>query len=181
MGALLIWLAAAARGSSPRRPWWRFLLSAVPVSVLMGSLIPAALGRYEIAIDPQVHRCLPGHHVYLVDRARHEVSRGDIVAFLADGQTPLEPAGEWIGKIAIGLPGDHVRVTAQTVEVNGRVVGTGLLLASRIGVTDDALVRELVVPPGHVWAMGETVDSYDSRYYGPIGLWKMRGTATALF
>ena len=171
-------IAVATRG-------WRslpgFLAKAIPSALLVFLIAQCLLGRFLFVVDAQLQQCLPGHRLYVLDRARHDVRRGDLVVFVADGQTPLEPAGRWIGKLVVGLPGDHVRVTPETVEVNGIVVGRGLLLADKVGAAASDLERDLVVPPGHVWAMGATVDSYDSRYYGPVGLWKMRGTATALF
>jgi conjugal transfer pilin signal peptidase TrbI len=176
--------AARAEASSDlprRRSLGRFLLTAIPLAAGVCAIVLGLLGRFQLVIDAQLRQCLPGHRVFVVDRARHDVRRGDILVFITDAQTPLEPAGAWLAKMVVGLPGDRVRVTADTVEVNGVVVGRGLLLADKVGVPPDALTRELVVPPGHVWAMGATVDSYDSRYYGPVPLWKMRGTATGLF
>jgi conjugal transfer pilin signal peptidase TrbI len=167
--------------SSQRTSGWRLLLLGLPLVVLVWATVAGLLGRFQLALDVQERPCLPGHRLYLVDRAQHDVRRGEIIVFRSDEQTPLEPPGAWIAKLVIGLPGDHVRVTPETVEVNGIVVGQGLLLADKVGMPPAALTRDLVVPPGHVWAMGETADSYDSRYYGPAPLWKMRGTAVAVF
>jgi conjugal transfer pilin signal peptidase TrbI len=173
--------AESLSNEPPRQPLWRFLLVAIPTAFVLAMMVSGLLGRFQLALDVQERLCLPGHRFFLVDQARHDVKRGDVLAFLSDAQTPLEPPGVWIAKMVIGLPGDHVRVTPDIVEVNGKTVGVGLLLAPKAGVPLPDLVRELVVPPGHVWAMGATVDSYDSRYYGPVPLWKMRGTVTGLF
>ena len=167
--------------ATPRRPLWRFLLTSIPAVFAVYLVVVGLLGRFFLVIDAQARMCLPGHRVYVVDRARHEVRRGDIVVLLSDEQTPLEPRGVLLAKMVMGVAGDRVEVTQDAVRVNGVVVGVGLLLADKVGVAPDALARALVVPPGHVWAMGATVDSYDSRYYGPVPLWKMRGTASAVF
>ena len=163
-----------------RRQRWAvlwFLVRALPAAYLAGVVLTLLLGRFQVAMDVQLRQCLPGHRVFLIDRVRHEVRRGEIVVFVADGREPLEPRGAELAKVVVGLPGDRVRVTVRTTEVNGVVVGYGLLLAGKMGVDAEALQRELTVPPGHVWVMGATVDSYDSRYYGEVPLYAMRGVA----
>lgn len=161
--------------------WW-FVARALPVAWLLCAMVVGLTGRFQLSLDVQTRQCLPGHRFFVIDRSVHarDLRRGDILVYLADEQTPLEPRGARIAKVVIGLPGDHVRVAAERTEVNGVVVGYGLLLADKAGTTPAALERELVVPPGHVWAMGATVDAYDSRYYGPVSLAKMEGKAWGL-
>jgi type IV secretory pathway protease TraF len=230
-------------GRDRRKRWsaaW-FWVRAVPAAWLFAVMVSLLLGRFQFAFDVQLRQCLPGHRIFLIDRVPHEVRRGEIIVFAAGDEQPLEPRGVDLGKIVVGLPGDHVRVAAERTEVNGVVVGYGLLLADKAlasmaatrpsGVAGaasgdvsaaqgdlyrrifvetlqaqsqqpgdggageaHALVpdgsspgraiavfeREVVVPPGYVWVMGATVDSYDSRYYGPIPLYRMRGVATGL-
>ncbi|CAH2605793.1 Signal peptidase I (plasmid) [Rhodovastum atsumiense] len=156
-----------------------FLVKALPAAWVVGMMVIGLTGRFQLAVDVQERQCLPGYRVFVIDRARHgdDLRRGDIVVYRADAQTPLEPRGAKLAKRVLGLPGDRVRVSAERTEVNGVVVGYGLLLAEQLGTPPAALEREVVVPAGHVWAMGATVDSYDSRYYGPVPLWKMQGKA----
>ena len=230
-------------GRDRRKRWsaaW-FWVRAVPEAWLFAIMVSLLLGRFQVAFDVQLRQCLPGHRIFLIHRVPHEVRRGEIIVFAAGDEQPLEPRGVDLGKIVVGLPGDHVRVAAERTEVNGVVVGYGLLLADKalasmaatrpsgvagaasgdVSAAQGDLYRRIFVedspgtipaarrrrcrrspcvgpgwvvtgpgdcglrtqsgrPPGYVWVMGATVDSYDSRYYGPIPLYRMRGVATGL-
>jgi conjugal transfer pilin signal peptidase TrbI len=69
-----------------------------------------------------------------------------------------------------GLPGDRVSVTAERTTVNGVTIGTGLALAPRLRQPADAFARPLTLPMDAVWVMGETPNSFDARYWGPLAL-----------
>ena len=67
------------------------------------------------------------------------------------------------------VPGDVVTVSAlDGVSVNGEVVVEGLPLAARLGLTIAELERTFTVGPGEVLMLGETANSIDGRYFGPI-------------
>jgi conjugal transfer pilin signal peptidase TrbI len=173
-------VAMGGRARPSRRAVLRFLAAGVPAAYLFAVMVTLLLGRFQLALDVQIRQCLPGHRIFVIDRARHDARRGEIIVFVADERAWLEPRGAALAKIVVGLPGDRVRVTAGTTDVNGVVVGYGLLLADKAHVAPASLEREVTVPPGHVWVMGATVDSYDSRYYGAVPLYAMRGIAFAV-
>ena len=115
------------------------------------------------------------------------VRRGDIIVFAY----PLDPKQSYV-KRAIGLPGDRIHLADKVVYVNGKALEEPykqLMPFSRSRYADnfpnqldvriyprgqamlDANVREgeLVVPPGHYFAMGDNRDnSDDSRFWGLV-------------
>jgi conjugative transfer signal peptidase TraF len=121
--------------------------------------------------------------IYRLEPLRNsDVARGMIVAVCAPGEAadlgrlrgylstgPCPDDTEPLLKVAAGVPGDHVAVSAEGVAVNGC-----LLPDSRPIALDRAGRR---VPPwprgdyrlgqGQVWLYGSNPRSWDSRYWGP--------------
>jgi len=110
----------------------------------------------------------------LVDRLSyrfHDVRRGDIVVF--DGTEAFGRLGTGKGetdyvKRVIGLPGDHVMSPGTEHNGNGVVYVNGTPLRESAylypGEAASATAFDGVVPPGHLWLMGDhRADSLDSR------------------
>ena len=79
------------------------------------------------------------------------------------------------------MPGDRVSVGPETVRINGARVGEGLALAGTLKRPPGDFLRDDVVPPGHLWVMGATADSFDSRYWGFLHEQQVIGRAYALW
>jgi len=119
--------------------------------------------------------------------------RGDVVVF----KYPRDTSIDYIKRI-VGLPGDHIQVKGGELYINGQLCprqseGTyvaddnGIKMMSRLYVEalpngvkhpilkerDDGWAnntQEYVVPPGHVFAMGDNRDnSADSRFMDQVG------------
>lgn len=131
--------------------------------ILVASLaaLAASQDRYRLGLN--LTGSLPGS-VFLIDAARREgpFERGEIVAFQFDGSRWGYPAaGVWAKRVA-GLPGEEVDVTGEDVLVAGRT-------AARLdaGVLERGGVRPLdaaTVPAGELFVLGDSSDSFDSRY-----------------
>jgi conjugal transfer pilin signal peptidase TrbI len=67
------------------------------------------------------------------------------------------------------------------VRINGAKVGEGLALAGTLKRPAQDFLRDDVVPPGHLWVMGATADSFDSRYWGFLPGGQVIGRAYALW
>ncbi|RJX72632.1 signal peptidase I [Pseudomonas sp. LS-2] len=143
----------------------RFLLRALPLTVVMVAAALYATTRYEIGIDPQKNTCLDWR-VFVVDRFDTEVERDKIYAFKSTQMEPFFRNGTKIIKYVRGVPGDQIKVSEMNVLVNGLEQGRGLMLAERLNKPNSRFVREEVVPDGKLWFMGTSKDSFDSRYWG---------------
>jgi conjugal transfer pilin signal peptidase TrbI len=94
--------------------------------------------------------------------------------------------GVAVVKQVSGVPGDHIAVGEAGVLVNGSRKG-GLLHASeggklwQLGRRVSDYVRDEAVPPGHLWMMGTTERSYDSRYWGYVSDEQVIGRAIPLW
>jgi len=158
-----------ARAREIRRKQFEFWAKALVLSAGFAWVVVALLGRFQFALDPQIRSCIPNAHFMVVDRAVRTLARGQLMALYTDtAREPLIEPHALAAKFIVGLPGDHVRVTAVETTVNGVVVGLGLADAKKAHLDPLKLVRTLVVPPGFYWVMGEAPNSYDSRYWGPV-------------
>jgi len=114
-----------------------------------------------------------------------EVQRGDIIVF----RYPVDIRQTFVKRV-VGLPGDHIRVERKQVFLNGKPLNEPYkfhktdymdsfrdTFPSEPNVPLDTLGQEMltnsvqngevVVPPGHYFAMGDNRDrSLDSRYWG---------------
>ncbi|EPC03919.1 signal peptidase [Litchfieldella anticariensis FP35 = DSM 16096] len=125
--------------------------------------------------------------------------RGDVMVF----RFPQEPSVNFIKRV-VGLPGDRIRYEGKQLYVNGepvpkrlleevpREAPNELLLEERLGEVSHQIynnprdpgpqVRELVVPEGHYFMMGDNRDhSNDSRYWGFVPEENIVGKAFAVW
>ena len=169
---------ATGVGEAPIR--WHFWLRATAALTLVVAIASYLGGRFRLGIDDQVRRCLPPHWLFLIDREARAPARGALVAFRAEGLAPYFADGTTVVKAVVGVPGDRVEVDADAVRVNGERVGSGLALAGRLGQPVASFARDTRVPPGHLWVMGRSADSFDSRYWGFLPAERVIGRAHAL-
>ena len=166
----------------PRRvPWPRFLLRAGLALLLVLGLGAYLAGRFHIGYDDQDRQCLPPHRWFLIDRHDRDITQGETIAFAALGLGPYFRDGQIIIKRAAGVAGDRIQVNPETVRINGAKVGQGLALAGTLRRPPEDFLRDDVVPPGHLWVMGATADSFDSRYWGFLPGGQVIGRAYALW
>ncbi|MEM8759037.1 MAG: signal peptidase I [Pseudomonadota bacterium] len=156
---------------------WRALSAAGLTALVVAGALDSVSARYRLAYDGQATRCLEGW-LFLIDLREREIARGSFVAF-----RPPAAVAEHYGrpvaflKRVAGLPGDRVTVGPDRIAVNGREVGEGLALAARLEVDAQDLVRSFIVPEDTVFLMGDTADSYDGRYWGPLPASEIIGEA----
>jgi signal peptidase I len=129
----------------------------------------------------------------------NEPERGDVMVF----RFPDEPSVNFIKRV-IGLPGDRIRYEDKQLYVNGdpipkRLIEEGptkapeeLLLLESLDEVEHHIynnprapgpqMRELVVPEGHYFTMGDNRDhSNDSRYWGFVPEQNIVGRAFAVW
>lgn len=177
-------LADRCREVISDRARMRFLrnsLIGVVLAFLLGTAaVTAFREHYRIGVDFTSIRCMPERVYWVKLGAPKEVSRGDIIAFVAPKGLMLPKFdGKMIAKQVAGLPGDVVIVKNDRAYVNGKLVGD-LILNSKLGRGPGAFDRTEVVPPGKLFVIGTMPRSYDGRYWGFLDRRSLVGTVTPL-
>ncbi|NEV64991.1 signal peptidase I [Thiorhodococcus minor] len=162
---------------------WRWAVLALMALCLTLGLGTYGAIRYRLGIDLQAHSCLESARVFLIDTfaGPEDVVQGDLVAFRAQGLGVPAFEGQLFVKHAAGVPGDWVTVTPAATAINGMPMAQGLALAPALQRDPASLARHERVPVEHFWMLGETADSFDSRYWGFLPVARMIGKAYALF
>jgi conjugal transfer pilin signal peptidase TrbI len=181
-------VAVRAGASQVRRPGFARLAPGFLVRAVVALLLVLGVGgylaaRFRLGYDDQAHQCLPPFRWFLIDRADRTARRGTLIAFAASGRQmgPYFRDGQVIVKRVAGIPGDRVEVGLNHVRVNDLPVGQGLALARTLLQPPSAFLRGEPVPAGHLWVMGATADSFDSRYWGFLPEGQVIGRAYALW
>ncbi len=119
-----------------------------PVKVEGTSMTPGLDDQERIFVNKFVYRMEP-------------IERGDIVVF----HYPRDPSKSFIKRV-IAIAGDHVRIDAGQVRVNGRALEEDYV--SPI-YADERSMKEVVVPPNCYFVLGDhRALSNDSRDFGAV-------------
>lgn len=161
-----------------KEPWPRFIAKVGVLILVIGSLFVWIEDRFRIGIDSQAIRCFPDHKFFLVDMKRTGAERDAIIAYRSKGLDPFFQDGTLMGKVIKGMPGDRVQINAEGVFVNGTQMADGFPLLSRLGVPEQSLYRDEIIPEGSYFLMAPAPESYDGRYWGFISEDQIVGRAT---
>jgi signal peptidase I len=143
-----------------------------------GSMIPTLLIGDHILVNKFVYGVrvpIVGTELLSVGRPR----RGDVVVFVY----PQDEGKDFIKRV-VGIEGDTIEVRDKRLYVNGepvadpsaRFVESGQYVAPRDNF------GPFRVPPGYIFVMGDNRDrSYDSRFWGPVALDKVKGKAFLIY
>lgn len=173
-----------ARQSFFKRPeMGRFIFKALLLLLGMVALWRAFTSRYLIGFDPQQTRCLPNCRLFLVDTKDNSRIPGKLYVFSARETEPVIADGTWMVKRLVALPGDLVAINNDDLKitVNGRMVGGGLARADKLGPSKSHFCGTKNLPLGHYWFLGESENSFDSRYWGSVKDEQIIGRAWPLF
>lgn len=141
-------------------------------------------GRVVIAIPAQAASCL-NSTIFLVNFERQpKVERGEIVAFSFVGETPVLKTGDKVLKLVAAIPGDVVKVTEHALYINNVKHPKAKSMSKNLntlGHPASKYAREVVLKDREYFVIGETADSYDSRFWGTIKHEQITGKAYAVF
>jgi len=159
-----------------------FYIKAVITTLIVVLSMFFFMGRYRIGIDPQINRCIPEYTVYLIDLKNQRLEKKGFYAFYAKKLQPFFQDGTWMVKRLTAMPGDRVEIDKSAViTVNKKIVGKGLPLLEKLHMPQNALIGSAVLKNGHYWFMGESLLSFDSRYWGAVKDDQIIGRAYPLF
>jgi signal peptidase I len=109
-----------------------------------------------------------------------EIKGGDIVVF----RFPGDRSKDYIKRV-IGVGGDEIEIKSRKIYVNNELMDdTYAAFKGKMrggpGRSND--FGSYVVPPGHIFVMGDNRDrSYDSRYWGPVNIKDVKGRAFIIY
>jgi signal peptidase I len=156
------------------RRYLREVLETIILAVALFLIINAVTARIRVdgnSMEPSFHH---GNYVIVNKLAYRwgEISRGDVIVFPSP-----ENHDEDLIKRVIGLPGDRVWVKNGIVYVNEVPLDEPYIQAP---MASD--LREVVVPEGRVYVMGDNRNnSSDSRRWGPLEIEVILGKAVFVY
>jgi signal peptidase I len=145
-----------------------------------GSMIPTLLIGDHILVNKfiyGVHLPILGTEILPVAKPR----QGDVVVFIY----PQDEDKDFIKRV-VGTEGDAIEVRDKRLYVNGEPTADPYARFVEGGDGHYVSPRDnfgpFKVPPGYVFVMGDNRDrSYDSRFWGPVALDKVKGKAFLIY
>lgn len=171
----------------------RPIVEALVIAFLVVTFVVNTVGISGASMRPTLHdgerALVPKYEVWLRRLGFGHYQRGEIVYFRApsdyNGATRRVPLlgldyRPFLIKRIVATEGDHLHMENGQLYVNGRAVKEPYLGSSWQGSDSFA---ELVVPPDHVFVLGDNrspLGSVDSRRFGPIPVSSIAGRAVAI-
>jgi len=167
-----------------RRTYRRRALVCLVSAAMIFSAAHLAHAKWRVAVDRSEHACLYPYRWFLVSLGVPDTQPGQIVTFKAKG-IPLYEDGTLFTKQVLAGPGATVQVGPFGVKVDGVELpftdeGLQLLASSGPGTAFDQ-AREFTLAEGEIFVTGSNPRSYDSRYYGPVSVDQLVGSARPLW
>jgi conjugal transfer pilin signal peptidase TrbI len=137
--------------------------------------------RYTIGLNKATTNCLKTK-VFLIDKWDREVINGQLIAFEMNVETDLFAIGSvWVKKVA-GSYGDTVRVDHESVTVGKDKYNLHTsYVFTKLGRDPETLQTTWNLADDQIFMIGDTLTSFDSRFWGPINKADVRGRAYAIF
>jgi signal peptidase I len=182
----------AAKSKSVFREYGEALVVALLLAVVIRSFVVQA---FKIPSGSMIPTLAIGDHI-LVNKFVYGVRlpylrteilpvsqprRGDVVVFIY----PQDEDKDFIKRV-IGVAGDTVEVRDKRVIVNGEPAGDPFARFDSHEQDRTLSPRDnfgpFTVPAGYIFVMGDNRDhSYDSRFWGPVALDKVKGKAFLIY
>jgi conjugal transfer pilin signal peptidase TrbI len=161
----------------------RRIYEPVILFIICGIAFALFSARYYLTFEVQKgYSCLYAKAL-LVDTWDKDIERNDLFAF----KFPVEgdaifPKHTNFLKIARGVPGDVIDVTPNTTTtMSHRITLDMRPVATKLERDLSVISREVTLGEGEFFAMGETVYSYDSRFWGAVPKDNIIGKAYVIF
>lgn len=157
--------------------WKRFLLKILVFSVIATGGFLWFVDNYRVGRDAQVITSIEGHRWYLSDLNDTKLVRGGAYTICSKDLMPIYPECTQMVKFLVGLPGDTVKVSADGVFINGELFTEGFKAGERLGLDINEFYGEKELAENEYWVLGDSPESFDSRYWGAIGKERIQNRA----
>jgi|TARA_B100001059_G_C17838853_1_gene590396 signal peptidase I len=121
--------------------------------------------------------------MFIVDNRDKDIKRGDLVAFKFNKEDKNFDKGLNFIKIAAGVPGDEIKFSPNEMLVNrveSKIAGMTHAI-NFLQLNPKEYERQITLNENEFFMVGETIYSYDSRFWGPINEEDILGKAYAIF
>lgn len=168
-----------------RKPSRKFLLKAGATAILLALWAGLCFqDRFRIGLDQQSTPCLDAH-VFLWDTKDREPVVGNIYVFkekMVSPKPPHEVRGLLMAKRLAAVEGDKVKLDQNGIlTINGNVAKEGVPLLRFIGKKPSDIAFNRTLGENELFFLGDTPDSFDSRYGKTIDKSAVIGRAYVLF
>jgi type IV secretory pathway protease TraF len=143
--------------------------------------------RYVIGLPGPYSACLQARY-FIVDTWDKDIEEGDLVAFYMNSENHFYPQGlSWVKLVAAG-PNSSVHVTpshvhkegGEPIELDMTYLLNIALMDQPIGTPED-FTKTHHLGDDEYFMIGDTMLSYDSRFWGYMKTADIRGKAYAIF
>jgi signal peptidase I len=203
---IALWLVMLKQSYRPVRRigvtgWLAVIVLALVLNNGMRYIVLQVVRPFRVPTGAMSPTIIPGDHLF-IERLPcwfGSPERGDIVVFRTRGIEGVPQDTYYIKRVA-GLPGERIRIEPPFLVVNGRKVtqpeifssmadGSGGSAGFRLAVPGTPIGGILTAPddeialgPNKYFVLGDnTVNSYDSRYWGAISGSSIIGKATRIY
>lgn len=168
----------------PKEELSLFAVKALTVNAVLATAMLFFEARYRIGIDTQKHPCVDAH-VFLWDMHDKHLEKGNLYVFetaVRQIRPPFSMKKQFWMKRLAAVGGDRVSIDEKGVlRINGEVMRTSLpLLRFNQGKSED-YAFDRILKKDELFFLGDTPDSYDSRYWGTVPRASVRGRGYIIF
>lgn len=151
------------------------------VFMIVGMYMVYFFSRYTFGTNVAITSCLNAR-LLIIDTWDVDVQKGELAAFRMNKENPFYPSGlKWVKKVA-GTGGSRIQVFEDRVVSDGQVIKLSMSYVLRkLGKTAGGFERTVQIPEGQYFLMGETLTSYDSRFWGTVSQNEIIGQAYVVF
>jgi signal peptidase I len=138
------------------------------VAIVLAFAVRATVRIYSIPSSSMAPTLAAGDHILVTRYRGDEPARGDVVVFHG-----VDGKGLAVKRV-VGIPGDLIQSRSGKVVIGAHTFSEPYIAShARSGV-----IAPQLVPSGHLFVMGDNrEDSFDSRHWGPLPVWRVVGRA----
>ncbi|WP_276525715.1 signal peptidase I [Photorhabdus heterorhabditis] len=128
-----------------------------------------------------LYGCLPVD-MYMIDHKDKSFHTGEMIAFNMPKTVRFINEGEKVIKIVAGIGGEKIKVTMDGVYNGDKFFKVNAQrISSKYKISRSTIEKELTIPEGKVFLVGQTDHSWDSRFWGPVRIDTVIGKTYALY
>lgn len=121
---------------------------------------------------------------FIINKQVDSVKRNELAVFNFEKETVVLKPGDKVIKIVAAIPGDTVSFNENALYVNGERFARAKSMQRNLRILGHTIAdyqNEYLLKEDEYFMVGETLESFDSRYWGPIKKSQIEGEAYAIY